>query len=60
MYCFNGAVYNINNGVGGRGGRQAPRATGRGTPDDPDVPQGRPRQKYLSHHRALSHGKRQR
>ena len=42
MYCFNGAVYNINNGVGGRGGRPAPRATGRGTPDDPDVPQGRP------------------
>jgi hypothetical protein len=42
MYCFNGPVYNINNGVGGRGGRQAPRATGRGTPDDPDVPQGRP------------------
>jgi len=42
MYCFNGAIYNINNGVGGRGGRQAPRATGRGTPDDPDVPQGRP------------------
>jgi hypothetical protein len=42
MYCFNGAVYNLNNGVGGRGGRQAPRATGRGTPDDPDVPQGRP------------------
>ena len=42
MYCFNGAIYNINNGVGGRGGRQTPRATGRGTPDDPDVPQGRP------------------
>jgi hypothetical protein len=42
MYCFNGAIYNINNGVGGRGSRQAPRATGRGTPDDPDVPQGRP------------------
>ena len=42
MYCFNGAIYNINNGAGGRGGRPAPRATGRGTPDDPDVPQGRP------------------
>ena len=42
MYCFNGAVYNISNGVRGRGGRPAPRATGRGTPDDPDVPQGRP------------------
>ncbi len=42
MYCFNGAVYNINNGVGGRGPRTPQRATGRGTPDDPDVPQGRP------------------
>src|ERR671919_2562820 len=41
MYCFNGAVYNINNGVGGRP-RTPSRATGRGTPDDPDVPQGRP------------------
>jgi hypothetical protein len=42
MYCFNGAIYNINNGIGGRGPRIAQRATGRGTPDDPDVPQGRP------------------
>jgi len=42
MYCMNGPIFNINNGVGGRGGRPAPRATGRGTPDDPDVPQGRP------------------
>jgi hypothetical protein len=42
MYCFNGAIYNINNGVGGRGPRSQPRATGRGTPDDPDIPQGRP------------------
>ena len=42
MYCFNGAIYNINNGVGGRGQRGQQRATGRGTPDDPDVPQGRP------------------
>ena len=42
MYCFNGAVYNINNGIGGRGPRPQQRATGRGTPDDPDVPQGRP------------------
>ncbi len=41
MYCMNGPIFNINNGVGGRGGRPAPRATGRGTPDDPDVPQGR-------------------
>jgi hypothetical protein len=42
MYCSNGPIFNINNGVGGRGGRPAPRGTGRGTPDDPDVPQGRP------------------
>jgi hypothetical protein len=42
MYCSNGPIYNINNGVGGRGPRNQPRATGRGTPDDPDVPQGRP------------------
>jgi len=42
MYCSNGPIFSINNGVGGRGGRPAPRATGRGTPDDPDVPQGRP------------------
>jgi hypothetical protein len=42
MYCFNGAIYNLNNGVGGRGPRTPTRATGRGTPDDPDVPQGRP------------------
>jgi hypothetical protein len=42
MYCFNGAIYNVSNGVGGRGGRGGQRATGRGTPDDPDTPQGRP------------------
>jgi hypothetical protein len=42
MYCSNGPIYNINNGAGGRGGRGPQRATGRGTPDDPDVPQGRP------------------
>jgi len=43
MYCSNGPIYNLNNGLGGRGGnRQPQRATGRGTPDDPDVPQGRP------------------
>jgi len=29
-------------GAGGRGGGPGARATGRGTPDDPDVPQGRP------------------
>jgi hypothetical protein len=44
MYCSNGPIFNISNTVGGRGGRQrqGPRATGRGTPDDPDVVQGRP------------------
>jgi hypothetical protein len=42
MYCMNGGIYNLSNGVGGRGPRNQPRATGRGTPDDPDVPQGRP------------------
>ncbi len=42
MYCMNGPIYNINNGVGGRGPRSSPRATGRGAPDDPDQPQGRP------------------
>ena len=41
MYCFNGAIYSLSNGVGGRPSRPAPRATGRGTPDDPDQPQGR-------------------
>ncbi len=41
MYCSNGPVFSLNNGVGGRG-RPSGRATGRGTPDDPDVPQGRP------------------
>jgi hypothetical protein len=44
MYCNNGPIFNLSNTVGGRGGRQrqALRATGRGTPDDPDTPQGRP------------------
>jgi hypothetical protein len=44
MYCMNGPIFNISNTVGGRGGRQrqGPRATGRGTADDPDVVQGRP------------------
>jgi len=41
MYCSNGPIFGLNNGVGGRGRPQG-RATGRGTPDDPDVPQGRP------------------
>jgi hypothetical protein len=44
MYCSNGPIFNISNIVGGRGGRgqREGRGTGRGTPDDPDVPQGRP------------------
>ena len=44
MYCANGPIFNISNTVGGRGGRprQGSRSTGRGTPDDPDTPQGRP------------------
>jgi hypothetical protein len=47
MYCSNGPIFNISNTVfgGGGGGRRgvgAQRATGRGTPDDPDTPQGRP------------------
>jgi len=42
MYCSNGPIFGITNGVGGRGGRPAGRATGRGTTDDPDTPQGRP------------------
>jgi hypothetical protein len=44
MYCSNGPIFNISNSAGGRGGRQrqASRAAGRGTPDDPDVVQGRP------------------
>jgi len=43
MYCANGPIFNISNMAGGRGGRPRPtsRSTGRGTPDDPDVPQGR-------------------
>src|SRR5213075_1995940 len=43
MYCMNGPIFNLSNTVGGRGGRPRAdtRATGRGTPDDPDVVQGR-------------------
>ena len=41
MYCSNGPIFNVHNGIGGRS-RPPQRATGRGTPDDPDVPQGRP------------------
>ena len=44
IYCFNGPIFNLSNFAGGRGGRPRPgaRMTGRGTPDDPDVVQGRP------------------
>jgi hypothetical protein len=46
MYCSNGPIFNISNTIfGGGGGRRsggAQRATGRGTPDDPDTVQGRP------------------
>jgi hypothetical protein len=42
MYCMNGPIYSLSNGLGGRQSRSVPRATGRGTPDDPDQPQGRP------------------
>ena len=47
MYCSNGPIFNLSNTVfGGGGGRRGGggqlRATGRGTPDDPDTPQGRP------------------
>jgi hypothetical protein len=47
IYCDNGPIFGVSNMVGGRGGRRrspeaAERATGRGTPDDPDVVQARP------------------
>jgi zinc carboxypeptidase len=44
IYCFNGPIFNLSNIAGGRGGRPSreQRVTGRGTPDDPDTPQGRP------------------
>jgi hypothetical protein len=49
IYCFNGPIFNVSNVVGGGGGGRRggggggqQRMTGRGTPDDPDVVQGRP------------------
>ena len=45
VYEDDGYIFNLSNVAGGRGGRRAPgneRETGRGTPDDPDVTQGRP------------------
>jgi len=46
VYADNPPIFNVSATVGGRGGRRggdgpAQRATGRGTPDDPDVAQGR-------------------
>jgi len=47
IWCENGPIFTMSNTVGGGGGRRlggddATRPTGRGTADDPDVPQGRP------------------
>jgi hypothetical protein len=46
IFCANGPIFNLSNTVGGRGGRRSPvegeRFTGRGAPDDPDMPQNRP------------------
>jgi hypothetical protein len=47
IYAFDGPIFGVSNLVGGRGGRgrgpgEPRRATGRGTPDEPDQPQGRP------------------
>src|SRR5207237_2705000 len=47
IWCDNGPIFNLSNVFGGRGGRRlgpddgGNRPTGRGTADDPDVPQGR-------------------
>jgi Zinc carboxypeptidase len=47
IWCDNGPIINVSNLYGGRGGRRlgpddgGNRPTGRGTADDPDVPQGR-------------------
>jgi hypothetical protein len=44
IYTFNGPIFNLSNLATGRGGRpqRETRMTGRGSPDDPDVVQGRP------------------
>jgi hypothetical protein len=48
MYAFQGPIFSVSNTVGGGGGgrrgggAREQRTTGRGTPDDPDTPQGRP------------------
>jgi hypothetical protein len=47
IWCDNGPIFNLSNIYGARGGRRlgpddgGTRPTGRGTQDDPDVPQGR-------------------
>jgi hypothetical protein len=45
IYSSDGPIFGVSNLVGGRAGRggaaEPRRATGRGTPDDPDQPQGR-------------------
>jgi Zinc carboxypeptidase len=47
LWCDNGPIFNVSNLFSGGGGRRlgpddgGNRPTGRGTPDDPDVPQGR-------------------
>ncbi len=46
IFCANGPIFNLSNTAGGRGGRRfsqqgGDRLTGRGSPDDPDVPQNR-------------------
>ncbi len=45
IYSSDGPIFGVSNLVGGRSGRggggETRRATGRGTPDDPDLPQGR-------------------
>ena len=47
VYSSDGPIFGVSNTVAGRGGRapagdERRRPTGRGTPDDPDQPQGRP------------------
>jgi hypothetical protein len=48
IWCDNGPIFNVSSVFGGRGGRRlgpddgGNRPTGRGTADDPDMPQGRP------------------
>jgi hypothetical protein len=48
IWCDNGPIFNVSSMFGARGGRRlgpddgGNRPTGRGTADDPDLPQGRP------------------